>query len=152
MSSNGIPSKVKWKMHMFYILFQVLKELLVKSYKAQLPVLLFLVVLYQLCQGIKFLALSMRCLCSAYFAQLFVSQKCLPIESYFLPVQTKEDHIWKETPTQVFSCKYCEIKACSFIQKRLQHQVFSCEYCKLFKNSFFIEHLWWLSLYRQLKW
>ena len=64
-----------------------------KSYKAQLPVLLFLVVLYQLCQGIKFLALSMRCLCSAYFAQLFVSQKCLPIESYFLPVQTKEDHI-----------------------------------------------------------
>ena len=25
-------------------------------------------------------------------------------------------------------------------------QVLSCEFCKVFKNSFFIEHLWWLLL------
>ena len=23
-------------------------------------------------------------------------------------------------------------------------QVFSCEHCEIFKNSFFIEHIWWL--------
>ena len=39
-------------------------------------------------------------------------------------VGTYLEHYWKETPTQVFSCEYCEI----------------------FKNSFFIEHLWWLLL------
>ena len=32
--------------------------------------------------------------------------------------------------------------------KETPTQVFSCEYCKIFKNSFFIEHLWWLLLKR----
>ena len=27
-----------------------------------------------------------------------------------------------------------------------KHQVFSCEFCEIFKNTFFIEHLWWLLL------
>ena len=35
-------------------------------------------------------------------------------------------------------------------RKRLQEEtptpVFSCEYCAFLKNSFFIEHLWWLLL------
>ena len=31
----------------------------------------------------------------------------------------------QETPTQVFSCKCCEIKACNFIKKRLQHKCFT---------------------------
>ena len=26
-------------------------------------------------------------------------------------------------------------------------QVFSCAYCEIFKNSFFIKHLWWLLLF-----
>ena len=34
---DGTPSKIKWKMHVFwYIVFQVLKELLIKEYKIQL--------------------------------------------------------------------------------------------------------------------
>ena len=28
--------------------------------------------------------------------------------------------------------------------------MFSCEYCEIFKNSFFIENLWWLLLYIHL--
>ena len=28
-------------------------------------------------------------------------------------------------------------------------QMFYCEYCKIFKNSFFIEHYWWLFLYQK---
>ena len=28
--------------------------------------------------------------------------------------------------------------------------MFSCEYCEVFKNSFFIEHLWWPLLYFEL--
>ena len=27
-------------------------------------------------------------------------------------------------------------------------QVFSCEYWEIFKNTFFVEHLWWLLLFR----
>ena len=34
---DGTPSKIKWKTHVFwYIVFQVLKELLIKEYKIQL--------------------------------------------------------------------------------------------------------------------
>ena len=34
-----------------------------------------------------------------------------------------------------------------FANKETPTQVFSCEYCEVFKNSFFIEHLWWLLLW-----
>ena len=30
--------------------------------------------------------------------------------------------------------------------KRVSNKVFSCEICKYFRNTFFIEHLWWLLL------
>ena len=33
-----------------------------------------------------------------------------------------------------------------FLKKTLA-QVFSCEFCEISKNTFFIEHLWWLFLY-----
>ena len=33
-----------------------------------------------------------------------------------------------------------------FYQKETPTQVFSCKYCKIFKNSFFVEHLRWLLL------
>ena len=36
-------------------------------------------------------------------------------------------------------------QACNVFKKRLTPTlVFFCEYCEIFKNSFFIEHLWWL--------
>ena len=38
--------------------------------------------------------------------------------------------------------KVADLKASNFIKKKLQ--VFFSEYCEIFKNSFFIEHLWWL--------
>ena len=34
----------------------------------------------------------------------------------------------------------------NFIKKETLAQVFSCEFCEIFKNTFFIEHLWWLLL------
>ena len=34
----------------------------------------------------------------------------------------------------------------NFIKKETLAQVFSCEFYEISKNSFFIEHLWWLLL------
>ena len=39
------------------------------------------------------------------------------------------------------------MKAWNFIKKRLTTRLFSCEYSKNFKNSIFIEQLWWLLLH-----
>ena len=41
--------------------------------------------------------------------------------------------------------KVAGLKAYNFIKKSPQPKC-SCEYCEIFKNSFFIEHLWWLLL------
>ena len=40
------------------------------------------------------------------------------------------------------------LEACDFIEKETLAQVFLCELCKIFKNTFFIEHLWWLLLFQ----
>ena len=37
--------------------------------------------------------------------------------------------------------KRVEVKACNFIQKETQSQVFPCKICDIFKNTFFTEHL-----------
>ena len=37
-------------------------------------------------------------------------------------------------------------QACNFIKKETLVQEFSCEFCEIFKNTFLIEHLWWLLL------
>ena len=37
-------------------------------------------------------------------------------------------------------------RTASFIQIETPTQVFSCEYHMIFKNSFFMEQLWWLLL------
>ena len=52
----------------------------------------------------------------------------------------------KKTPVleSLFN-KVAGLKACSFI-KKTPTQVFSCEYCEIFKKPFFIEHLRWLLL------
>ena len=40
----------------------------------------------------------------------------------------------------------CQTQACNFIKKETLAQVFSCEIREIYKNTFFIEHLWWLLL------
>ena len=35
---------------------------------------------------------------------------------------------------------------CNFIKKETLAQVFSSEFCEISKNTFFIEHLWWVLL------
>ena len=39
----------------------------------------------------------------------------------------------------------CSVK--KVLKKETLAQVFSCEFCEISKNTFFIEHLWWLLLY-----
>ena len=39
------------------------------------------------------------------------------------------------------------LKACNFIKKKTPTQLFSCAYCEIFKTTFFIEHLRWLPLH-----
>ena len=36
------------------------------------------------------------------------------------------------------------------IEKETMAQEFSCELCEIFKNTFFIEHIWWLLLKNKL--
>ena len=38
-------------------------------------------------------------------------------------------------------------QVCNFIKKEALTRVFFCEFCEISKNTFFIEHLWWLLLY-----
>ena len=42
--------------------------------------------------------------------------------------------------------KYAGLKDYNFIKIRLQHGCFSVNIAKFLKNSFFIEHLWWLLM------
>ena len=37
-------------------------------------------------------------------------------------------------------------QACNFIKKETLAHAFSCEFCEIFKNTIFIEQLWWLLL------
>ena len=38
------------------------------------------------------------------------------------------------------------LQACNFTRKETPTQVFSCEFCEIFRNIFFLEHLRWLLL------
>ena len=40
-------------------------------------------------------------------------------------------------------------EACSFINKETLAQVFSSEFDEISKNTFFIEHLWWLLFWNK---
>ena len=44
--------------------------------------------------------------------------------------------------------KVAGLKACIFIEKETLTQVFFCEYCEIIENSFFIEHLLLIILFR----
>ena len=39
-----------------------------------------------------------------------------------------------------------QVEACNFLKKETLSQVFSCKFCEIFKNTFFTEHLRWLLL------
>ena len=40
----------------------------------------------------------------------------------------------------------CRLETCNFIKIENLVQLFSCEFCEISKNTFFMEHLWWLLL------
>ena len=61
--------------------------------------------------------------------------------SYKLPNIHKKRSVLKSLFSEIRG-----LKACNFNKKETPTEVFSCEYHKTFKNSFFIEHLWWLLL------
>ena len=42
--------------------------------------------------------------------------------------------------------KAAAVKACSLIQKRIQHSSFPGEYCESFKDNLILEHPRWLFL------
>ena len=45
-------------------------------------------------------------------------------------------------PTVVFYKKgVLKLEACNYIKRETPTQLFSCEFCEIFRNSFFIEHL-----------
>ena len=60
------------------------------------------------------------------------------------PVAASDKNQW-EWDRQVFG-KEKRPEACDFIKKETLTQVFSCKFCKISRNTFFIEHLWWLLL------
>ena len=39
-----------------------------------------------------------------------------------------------------------QAETCNFIKKQALTQVFSSEFCEMFRNTFFVENLWWLIL------
>ena len=56
-------------------------------------------------------------------------------------------HIWFEVPSWSSKSSWSDNRwfhKTDYLENLLQ--VFSCEFYKIFKNSFFIEHLWWLLL------
>ena len=44
------------------------------------------------------------------------------------------------------SPKFCNIERKTSMSEETLRHMFFCEYCEIFKNSFFIEHIWWLLL------
>ena len=65
--------------------------------------------------------------------------------SCFLAVRRTKSHVLGS----LFN-KVAELKDSNLIEKETLTQVYSCEYCEIFKNCSFIEHLWWLLLFRIL--
>ena len=57
------------------------------------------------------------------------------------------ENVHRKTPVleSLFN-KFAALKDCNFIKKRLKRRCFLVNILKNFKNSIFIEHLWWLLL------
>ena len=80
--------------------------------------------------------------CSWKFCR--IHRKALVPVSRTPPVAASDKNQW-EWDRQVFG-KEKRPEACDFIEKETLTQVFSCKFCKISRNTFFIEHLWWLLL------
>ena len=52
----------------------------------------------------------------------------------------------ESTCARVSFSRKLQTEACNFIKIETLAQVFSFELREIFKNTFFIEHLWWLPL------
>ena len=86
-----------------------------------------------------------RCFVKKVFLKISQnSQENTCVRVFLIKLQQACNFIKKEILTQVFSC-------CNFIKKEILAQVFSCEFYEIFKNTFFIEHLWWLLLKKEEK-
>ena len=59
-------------------------------------------------------------------------------------------NLTKFTGKQLYQClffnKVAGLRPATLLKESLA-QVFSCEFCEISKDTFFIEHLWWLDLY-----
>ena len=66
-------------------------------------------------------------------------------EHGFVHLETKYGFL---PDTHMYTCvsggKKCLFCPCNFIKKETLAQVLSCEFCEIFKNTLFIEQLWWL--------
>ena len=62
--------------------------------------------------------------------------------------QSPGDILWKKMFSNNLqnSQEIHRLQACNFTRKETPTQVFSCEFCEIFKNIFFMEHLRWLLL------
>ena len=47
----------------------------------------------------------------------------------------------------LFLNKFPGLRPATLLKKETLAQVYSCEFCEISKNTFFIEHLWWLLLH-----
>ena len=56
----------------------------------------------------------------------------------------------KTTVLESIVDKIASLIACIFIEKDTPTQIFFCDYCEIIENSFFIEHLLLIILFRNL--
>ena len=69
----------------------------------------------------------------------------------FFKIDKNCQYTQENTSVRVFFQESCRPEGLHFYLKETPTWLFSCEYCKIFKNSFFIEHLWWPSRYNYLQ-
>ena len=77
--------------------------------------------------------------------QLFseaVARSCA-VKKVFLEISQKSQ---ENTCAKVSFLVKLQVSACNFIKKETPAQVFPCEFCEISKNTFLIDHLWWLLL------
>ena len=72
--------------------------------------------------------------------------KKFPLTLFYLEAVIQRSSLKKLNLKKLNTHENTCVRVCNFIKKEALAQVFSCECCEVFKNTFFIEHLWWLLL------
>ena len=72
-------------------------------------------------------------------------QKC-SVRKVFLKISQNSQENTCARVSFLIKLQVSGLQVFNFIKKKTLAQVFSWEFCKVFKNTFFIEHLWWLLL------